>query len=103
MRIGGPVTNARTRAAIAAAAAGSGGAPARPTAEPALSEVGSRRFGTPSSLTRTARSTGFPTLTVTLVGPSILTAGGLFARISGLLDPAPRAPVSEAFTTSSTL
>ena len=32
-----------------------------------------------------------------------LTIGGLFARISGLLDPAPSAPVSEAFTTSSTL
>ena len=32
-----------------------------------------------------------------------LTTGGLFARTSGLLVPAPSAPVSDAFTTSSTL
>ena len=44
-----------------------------------------------------------PTFTVRLLTSSMCTVGGLLARTSGLLVPAPSAPVSDAFTTSSTM
>ena len=69
-------------------------APARPAP---------RNFGMPSSVTSDATDTGCPTFTVSALLPCTFTTGGLFARTSGLLDPAPSAPVSDAFTTSSTL
>jgi hypothetical protein len=40
-------------------------------------------------------------LAVKVFRPCTSITGGLFARISGLLDPAPSAPVSDARTTSS--
>src|SRR5436305_9061625 len=62
-----------------------------------------RRFGMPSSVTVATIVTGCPTLALSvLLLPSTFTVGGLFARISGLLEPAPSAPVSDARTTSST-
>src|SRR5262245_20414838 len=60
-----------------------------------------RGFGTPSSVTHAAIDSHSPTLTVRFFSPSILITGRLFARTSGLLVPAPSAPVSDAITTSS--
>jgi len=56
----------------------------------------------PSSLTSETSVSGSPTFTLRAVTSWIRTVGGLFARTSGLLVPAPSAPVSDAFTTSST-
>ena len=62
----------------------------------------SRGFGMPSSFTSETSVSGSPTFTLRAVTSWILTVGGVFARTSGLLVPAPSAPVSDALTTSST-
>ena len=46
-------------------------------------------------------TTASPTFAVKVLRPWTSITGGLLARTSGLLVPAPRAPVSEARTTSS--
>ena len=48
-------------------------------------------------------ATGRPTDVSRTAGPSRVIAGGWLARISGLLDPAPRAPVSDMITVLSTM
>ena len=45
--------------------------------------------------------TGSPTFAVSASAPCTSSVGALLARTSGLLLPAPSAPVSDAFTTSS--
>src|SRR5947199_75964 len=67
----------------------------------AATRDGSRRFGTPSSFTWVMMVSGSPVLIVRALISSTLSVGGVFARTSGLLVPAPSAPVSDAFTTSS--
>ncbi len=47
--------------------------------------------------------TGWPAFAVRLLISSMPMVGGLLPRTSGLLVPAPSAPVSDAFTTSSTM
>src|SRR5688500_14182103 len=71
------------------------------TAEPDRPDP--RRFGIPSSVTTADRVTVSPTLAVKDLRPCTSNFGGLLARISGLLLPAPSAPVSDARTTSSIL
>src|SRR5687767_6933237 len=60
-----------------------------------------RGFGTPSSVTQATSGSGSPTLAHRVLSPSIRITGRLLARTSGLLVPAPSAPVSDAITTSS--
>lgn len=73
----------------------------------AVSEGGGvrRRRGRnrPSSSTSTVMVTGPPTDVSRTSGPSRTSAGGWLARISGLLEAAPRAPVSDMTTVLSTM
>ena len=74
--------------------------PAFSTAAPAPM---ARALGMPSSVTSTTSGTASPTFTSMRRGPCTSSTGGVLARTSGLLLPAPSAPVSDAFTTSSIL
>src|SRR6185295_5660603 len=112
IRVGGNIAGLRGGVAAAAGAAAAGAvavvaavvvvcSAARACA--AATRARLRGFGMPSSLTSETSVTGCPTLTFRLLTSSILIAGGLLPRTSGLLVPAPSAPVSDAFTTSSTM
>ena len=49
----------------------------------------------PSSVTVAVSSSGWPTLAVSVFEPAMAMTGGLSARSSGLLVPAPSAPLSD--------
>ena len=76
------------------------GAP--PVQPPVMLTPRGQLFGIPSSMTLVVRTIGSPTLAVRISSPNTETTGGVFARDSGLLVPAPRDPVSEAITMLST-
>src|SRR5262245_30532566 len=108
IRVGG--TRKGLRRTGASAGAGTAGAPPSPVPTAgagrevsAANCLASLDFGMPSSETTAINVSGSPTRTERVLSPSSATIGGLFARTSGLLEPAPSAPVSDAFTTSSTL
>src|SRR6185436_1288313 len=116
IRVGGNIAGLRGGVAAAAGAAAAGAVAGAVAGVVAVVVVCSaaracaaatrarlRGFGMPSSLTSETSVNGCPTFTFRLLTSSILTTGGLFPRTSGLLVPAPSAPVSDAFTTSSTM
>ena len=61
------------------------------------------RLGSPSSVTSAISVSGWPTRAVNSLSPMIRRTGTVFDLVSGLLVPAPSAPVSEAITMLSTL
>ena len=89
LKVGGAFQIESARAESAAVSGGGGG--------------GRRRdLSRPSSSTSTVMPRGTPTVAWRASGPSRVIAGGSFARICALLDPAPSAPVSDMITTLST-